>query len=216
MLKVTLSGAYYSGSGKGKETVDFELTGLMPKIDEGRILQACKCRLVKVWLDKDKKYTKRVDRIITCYVDNIEEVEGDLSIIGKNIKELTWEELQDLAVWKNIKVPLYKSKDLRTAREQAYLLYSELLGNEIDPNSDGYNYAALPALVIKDDGIVREPEEQKTNESIIEDEQENESVKDNGTLTLAELKKVAKAKGIKIPQNVSKKDLEKLVFGGEK
>lgn len=215
MLKVTLTGAYYSGSGKVKETVDFELQGIIPNINQDRILQACKCRMVKVWLANDKTYTKRVDRIVTCYVDNIEEVDGDPSIIGKNIKELSWDELQALAVWKNIKIPLYKTMDLRTAREKSYLLYSELLGNEIDPKADGYNYASLPELIIEDDGAVREPEDQKTNEDIIENEQENESVKDNGTLTLAELKKVAKAKGIKIPQNVSKKELEKLVFGGE-
>lgn len=204
LLKVTVSGAYYSGAGsRGKEIVDFEnVVGIIPEIDEGFIQQAVMWRMIQIWLSKDGKYPKRVDQIRHCYIDKVEKAEGKLGIIGKNIKDLSWEELQDLAVWKNLKIPEYRQTDLRFAREKAYVGYAALMGTIINPDAEDYNYASLPDLKIVDDGKVASPAQGRSNEEVIADAQKGEDEGDK-TFDLKELKKIARAKKIKLPPNVT-------------
>lgn len=218
MLKITASGAYYSGpGGRGKEIVDFEgVVGIIPVIDKERVQQAVMWRMIQIWISQDKRFTKRFDLLRVCHIDKIEEVDGELGISGKNIKELDWEGLQDLAVWKDLrKIPNYKTTDLRTARETAYLEYSKLVGNKIDPDRKGYDYGALPALIIKDDGKVAPPHTTQSNEEVLAEEQRNQSAGEDKTFTLSELKKIAKAKGIKLPAKVTLDEAYRIVIKGE-
>lgn len=219
MLKITVSGAYYSGAGKGgKEIVDFEnITGIIPDIENERIQQAVMWRLIQIWISKNEKFTKRFDLLRNCYIDKVEKVAGKPGIVGKNIKELTWEELQELAVWKNLKkIPEYKKTDIRSAREKAYVEYALLLGKEVNPESKSYNYAELPDLVIANDDKVAGPDKQKSNEEVLAEAQEDTSVREDKTFTLPELKKIAKAKKIKLPANVTHDQAYELVIGGKK
>jgi len=224
MLRITASGAYYSGAGKrGKDIVDFEnVVGLIPVIDRERVQQAVMWRMIQIWISKDKRYygeenIKRFDLLRVCYIDKIEEVDGKPAIIGKNVKDLDWEGLQDLAVWKNLrKIPNYKTTDLRTARETAYLEYSRLLGRKIDPDRKGYDYGALPELIIEDDDRVAAPPVTKSNEEVIAEEQENRSAEEEKTFTLVELRKIAKAKGIKLPSKATLDEAYRIVIKGEK
>jgi len=219
MLKIAASGAYYTGGGaRGKETVDYEnVTGIIPVIDKDRVQQAVMWRMIQIWISKDARYTKRFDLLRVCYIDKIEDVDGKPEIIGKDVKELDWEGLQDLAVWKDLrKIPNYKTSDLRTAREIAYLEYSRLIGNKIDPDRKGYNYASLPALIIADDNRVAEPHKTKSNDEVIAEEQENKSVgEEEKTFTLAELRKIAKAKGIKLGAKITLEEAYQIVIKGE-
>lgn len=219
MLKVTVSGSYYSGTGaRGKEIVDYEgVVIVIPEIEEHRIQQAVMWRLIQIAISKDPKFTKRFDTLRHCYIDKVEKVAGKPSIIGKDIKEMTWEELEELAVWKNLRqIPIYKTTDLRFAREKAYLEYSALIDKKLDPEEEGYNYAALPELVIEDDDKVAIPEKQKTNEEIIAGAQEDTGLAEDPTFTLKELKALAKKQKIALPANVKYDEAYRLVIGGKK
>jgi len=222
MFKVTVSGSYRTGSGKGSEIVDFEnVTGVMPECAEELIQSNVMRRMLPIWIKADKKYTQRYDMVRTCYIDKVETIKGQPGIVGKDVKELAWEELQELMVWKNLrKIPTFRSTDLRIAREIAYLEYSKLLGKEINTKAKGYNYVNLPALVIKDDGKIAATPETKTNEEVLQGEQENTGVATGSgpdkTFTLAELKQIAKDKGIKLPANISYARAFELVIKDQK
>ena len=219
MLKVTVSGDYRTSGGKEGNVVDFEsVTGLMPDcdLDENGILSHVKVRYLGKWIKEDKRYTARFADARTTYIDKIEAVSGAPSCIGKNIKDLSWDELQDLAVLKNLlRIPLVHSTDLRAARETAYLQYAKhILMNDIDTKKESYNFLKLPAIIVTHDGIVAAAEEQKSNEAMIASEQEASVVDTNDTtFTLEELKKIAKERGVKYPPAIGQKKLYDLLFG---
>lgn len=228
LLKVTISGSYRTASG---EIVDFDgVTGTIPHVDEDLAKMHVRGRYAHPWVknakkkDGEKAYEERIDSMRQVFIDHIEEVEGESSFAGKNIKELTFEELQDLATAKDLRrIPLPKDisgVDLREMRAQAYMDYaSSVLGlddtakvdqdnpqpveERINPGMEGYNFAALPD--IKLDGERRRDTSQKiTNEEMIRAEQKQTKLGSTpkSTLTLDDLKELAKTKKIPFHPNI--------------
>ena len=217
MLKVTVSGDYRTSGGKEGKIVDFEnVVGIMPdcELDENGVLSHVKARYLGQWIKLDGRYTARFAGARTTYIDKMETVPGVPSCIGKNIKDLSWEELQDLAVLKNLlRIPLTHLTDLRSGRETAYLEYSKhILLREIDTKAETYNFLKLPAIIVTHDGITAAPEVKQDNEAVISAEQDNASTEDTN-FTLEELKKIAKERGVKYPPAIGKVKLYALLFG---
>lgn len=209
MLKVTISGDYRTSGGAHGDIIDFEgVVGVMPECDEAMIQSHVMNRFVGAWIKASGKYAARFNSRRTCYVDKVEKIAGKPSCIGKDIKALSWDELQELAVVKNLlQIPLTHATDIRAARETAYLQYSEkILGKKIDTNTKKYNYAELPKLVVEAEGVA-EPEAKLSNSEAIAGAQE-----ESGEFTIEELRKLAKEKGIEFHHASGYKKLYELVF----
>lgn len=234
-LEVTVSGSYKTANG---DIVDFEdVKGVIPEVDEEHAKMHVRSRYASEWVrnakDKngDKLFKSRIDMMRQVFVDDMKPVKGDFSYVGKNIKEMSYEELQDLATAKDLRtIPLPKhisGVDLREMRTKAYLDYSDkVLGRKIDVNNplpehssqmngkDTFDFAKLPKLVVDGDARV-DTSKKVTNEEIISQEQKqmpvNETPKSN--LTLEELKQIADNKGISYHWNVGFEKLYAELFG---
>lgn len=212
-LKVTISGSYKAHNG---DVIDFDdLVGFCPMVSQEKCEQHVRGRYVFDWLavavddEGKRKYPIKVDTMRQVFVDEIMKLKADFNYIGKNIKEMSYDELQDLAVANDLmRVPLPKSQSgisLREIRQIAYLEYSKhVLGSEIDNNHEDYNYAELPELIVGGQITVTK-DEHMSNDEIIEAE--------GSHLTLDELKVIADAKGMKYHHNIGANKLYNLIYG---
>jgi len=224
-LKVTISGSYLNGK---REIVDFEnVVGVVPATDYDVAVMHIRNRFANPWIssavDKNGKkiYEDRVELIRQVFIDNVEEVEHDFSFFGKNIKEMTDEELQDLSVFKDLRrVPLPKrvsGTDIREARTVAYCEYSDnTLGTDLIRKKDQpeFDFANMPPLVVtgtsKRDATVK-----LTNDEVLEQEQKKMGIKatPKSNMTLDELRRIAKEKNIAYSQTTGFDDLYAKIFG---
>lgn len=210
MFKVTVSGEYRTNLGKEGDLVDFEgVVGIMPECKEEWVLSHVKNRYLTRWIKADGRYKNRVNSVRTVYIDNIEKIKGSPSCFGKDIKGMSWDELQDLAVCKHLlAIPLINATDLRQARETAYLEYStRILDKSINIKSQDYSFIGLPVLVVSGDGAVAAEDEKESNEEAISNAQ------DEKEFTREELKKLATEKGLKFPANIKYDKLYNMLFG---
>jgi hypothetical protein len=226
-LEFTISGSYYNSK---KEIVDFDnVTGKIPLCDEDNGVGSMHVRgrfarkWVKEAVDKngDLRYPERINKLRQVHIDNIKQAFGTYSFIGKNIKELNVDEMQELAVAKDLRfIPLPEDGlDLRDMRVRSYVAYSEkVLRKTIKWQAEDFNFAKLPALIL--DGNLRCEEGLKiSNEEIIEREANNSKPteygqKDNPAdrFTLAELKSIADEKNIEYDQSLSDDDLFRALY----
>lgn len=133
MLKVTVSGSFRTEVATDKNRFNFDgVTGLMPFCEDDYVIGHA-CRMFPIWLKNDKKIKANYEGLVKLHVDSWEEAEGKPICIGKDIKEMSWEELQSLACYKKLReIPLFKQGDLRSAREKAYERYcSAVLGKRV-------------------------------------------------------------------------------------
>lgn len=206
LLKVSVSGSYKTASG---DIVDFEdVTGVIPFVEEEHAKMHVRARYASEWVrnakgeDGEKIYKDRIDHVRQVFIDTIEEIEGnDLSFVGKDIKKMTYEELQDLATSKDLRtIPLPKAvsgTDIREMRTRAYIEYAmKVFKDDIDDSLVDFNFADLPEMFV--DGVARKETAKKTtNEEMIALEQGSSSTSSpKDTMTLEELRKVAKEKKI--------------------
>lgn len=174
-LKVTISGSFRAGD---KDIESYEgVKGIIPALDEDKANQMIIKRYARIWIGQatktvngaeEPKY-KRVQKVREVFIDSIEENDENpdavLSYIGKNIMEMNFEELQDLASAKDLSaVPLYKTGSLTHARRVAFSEYAiKVLGyDETEPKTKvkvydfratGFNPAKFPS--IHADGEIR-------------------------------------------------------------
>lgn len=239
-LKITISGSYRNSK---NEAIDFsEITGVIPYTTEDHAKMHVRGRYAAMWIAqaKDRKtgeklYKERLDSLRQVFIDSIEEVDEDFSYVGKDIKQMSYEELQDLATAKDLRrISLPKELsgvDLREMREMAYMDYAaKILGmndtNRLDPKNplpveerinpliEGYDFAKLPPLVV--DGELRIDKTKKiTNEEMLELEANTTSLtsKPGSNLTLDGLRKIAHEKGIKFHPNIGFDALYEKIFG---
>ncbi len=185
-LKVTISGDYYNSK---KEKVDFDkVEGVIPWCDEEKGIASMhvRGRYAINWIKNAKnddgtpKYPERIDRIHQCFIDDVEETKASFSFIGKDIKELSQEELQDLATAKNImKVPLPNSgHSKRSMLELTYAAYCHFVLNKKlkpEPHEPGFNFSKLPSLFLDASGRV-DNTRKLSNDEVIEAEMRGKKV----------------------------------------
>lgn len=212
--EVILSGTYRVTK---EDYVDFEnVKGIIPAAKHEEFASAmARVRYAPMWIGKDPKYKKRVRSMREVFIDDINETESEFSFVGKNIKEMTYEELQDLATAKDLRaVPLYKKAGLRQTQIIAYAEYSlKILGEDIEYKKVGFNFADCPPLVVPDANPVDNETGRISNEDIIEQEMNSTSPQGaKTTLTRAELEKIATDKRIPFNPAISDSALYNKIF----
>lgn len=204
-LKFTVSGSYKSHEYK---IVDFEgLVGTVPYVDEDVAALHILHRYLPMWISRDDKYKDRYVRRRQLFIDNVEEVEHEFSYVGKDIREMNAEEIQDLATAKDLRtVPLWKTGSLISARAVAYAEYStKVLGEKLDHREEGFNIKHLPAIIADGDSR-RDFEKKITNEEAAIREFSGSH------LTLNDLKEIAKTKSIRFHPSIGYDALYSKVF----
>jgi hypothetical protein len=153
MMKVTCSGAFVS-NGENIDFQDFEM--VMPECPDEWVQTAAMhrsfARLASVHFKKPVEsiyslYVTDVKRGLTTKNKEGKETKLEPSIIGKNIKDLTWEELQEFAIMFCLReVPLWRKGDLRQARIKAYKSYvKEIMGQDI---GNEFKYDIAPDIKV--------------------------------------------------------------------
>lgn len=219
--KVTISGSY---KGHDHKVFDFrDIKGLIPFNRPDIAKQHLMRRIAPMWIFQDPiKYKERLTLIRT--VDCHDELENcvvmvdssTFSYIGKDIKEMTHEELQYLALANDLKeVPLFNKTSLKQTQEIAYVEYSKkVLGKFLDRKKEGFNFFKLKPLIV--DAEVHQDNTKKiTNEEIIEREQNitDASSSVDSSLTLDDLKEIADEKGIAYHSTIGRNALYKKLYG---
>lgn len=179
-LEFTISGNYYNSK---KELIDFEyVVGKIPFCDEENKVGSMhvRGRFAEKWVkdavnpDGTKKYPERIHKMHQTSVDNVQLTTGTLSFVGKDIKNLSIDEMQDLAVAKDLRlIPIpnsgYSKSDMLI---RAYVAYSEkVLLTKIKYQEEDFNFFKLPSIILT--GELRQEKHKKfTNDEIIAKEQE--------------------------------------------
>jgi len=210
MLEFNVNGIYKNGYGAAGKRIDYECTGLMPVCDEVYHQQNAN-RLIGFWI-KDAGYTERFEEFETVYLDEVEEVNEECPIDGKDIKELDWLGLQYLACKHHLNsIPLYQQVSLFEARVKACKEYMEkVLKRDVPKNST--KLSDFPSLILDKSNYQVEPEETLTNEEVLTSMQKKKDA-ESEEFTLDELKKLAAESNISYHPNIGYAALHKKVFG---
>lgn len=245
-IKVTISGSYHSAN---KQIENFDsVTGIMPPVAEDKATQMAIRRYAKIWVAAAKKEDgtpmyKNINNMRKVGVDSVEDNEDNprayLSYVGKDIMQMNYEELQDLATANDLNdVPLYKSGDLRNARRIAFSEYAikVLELEEYGPNdekekynlynhrSPGFNPAHFEPIIA--DAEIRRFD---LHRATIEDgiQLENKPVRRKGgkpvddagvgaagsRMTLKQLQQIAEQRNVPFNKGISYENLHKKVYG---
>lgn len=188
--KVSISGNYQAYDG---DYVDFaNLSGAIPCEEYSDVASLTSARYALMWLQKSKP-AKTIKRIRVVYLETHDEAEAEFSFLGKDIREMSFEELQDLAAFTGLRgIPLYKKMSLEEARRKAYGLYAKIILNkQIDTNDEDFKLVlAEPIIVGKST-----PKVDTTKEYTIE-----------------ELKAIAKQRGLSVGPNIGYEKLYQKLF----
>lgn len=235
LLRATISGSFKASDGE-IESYD-RVTGILPALDDDKAQQMIIKRYARIWVgqatkkDTDEPKYKRVQRIREVFIDNIEDADDlagkHLSYVGKDVMDMNYEELQDLASAKDLAaIPLYKTGSLTQARRVAFAEYgAKVLAwteNVVNPKTgkmeempiswqrEGFNPKNYEAIVA--DGEIRRSDEHVADiEETLDRENLNDlakrgkakPIKENSRLSMDQLKAIAKEKGITFNSNIS-------------
>lgn len=201
--KITISGDYRSDN---REVVDFDnVVGYVPVTDDDLVYQCVRHRYAEMWIRNDERYTRRFRTIRVCEIVSQEEVDYDFSYVGKDVREMSYSELQDLATAKQLsRIPAFRKSGLLTARKVAYgELMEKMKGKKLDLNDETFSLSDMPPLVV--DGSVDNVRKMKPSISDIIDQQTN--------LTVERLKEILDEKGIAYHHRAGFDKLYELAFG---
>jgi hypothetical protein len=120
--EITISGSYKNDN---NEVVNYEgIKGIIPLCPEDQLMFYAQ-RYEKMWIAADERYPVRYNKRHQTFVDDMKKISHEFSYIGKDISEMTWEELQDLACAKGLNaIPHFQVGSLRSQRETAYREYA--------------------------------------------------------------------------------------------
>lgn len=243
-IKVTISGSYRSAN---RQIESFDgVTGLMPNLAEDKASQMAIRRYAKIWVSQAKKEDgepkyKHISNIRQVFIDSIENNEeqpnAQLSYIGKDIMEMNFEELQDLAAANDLNgIPLYKIGSLITARRIAFSEYAiKVLQleeyaatdkaekfNLYDHRTSGFNPKKFEPI-IADDKIRRNDGHKVSLEEGIELENKpvrrkggkdvEETTSEGTRMTFTQLKAIATQRNIDFNKGISYENLYKKIYG---
>lgn len=132
MLRLYVSGSVKTEVASDKNRMQIDNVKIdIPECDE-KYFKTFTERMLPIYIKKDNRYKKKnYEGRIKIYVDRVEKFDGKPLCVGKDIKEMDWEELQSLACYlqpkerRMMSIPHFRSGDLRAAREKAYELYVE-------------------------------------------------------------------------------------------
>lgn len=213
-LKVTIFGDIKKAN---KEIESYELEGIIPFCDEETAQSVCYNRYVHIWL---KQKGVNYNNLVTCYVDDeMEVIDHKFTLEGKDIREMTDEELQDLAVIKSLRgIRLYKQYSLRESRLRAYQEYLFNYNNNVEELKDMKEWKKarrevdvltvkdlkkMPAIIINDDSKKAVKLKDKSDFGNTKERNITEKKQDvQKDYTLDDLKSIADDSGIGYHSNI--------------
>lgn len=138
-----------------KTNVGYDLSGIVPFNDIDIVEYHMRSRHIPIWLQQKAKKefsgkeVKTFLKTLEMWIDDaIEEVDHEFSFIGKDIKQMTREELQDLALYKDLRaIPLYHKSSVRSMRERAYKAYKKHIDDKFDDKY--FDYATAEPLIVE-------------------------------------------------------------------
>lgn len=210
-LKVTVSGSY-----RGAENKIFDysnVTGVIPFNEEEIATMHVRRRYAPLWVARDERFKEnRLYSIRECHIDAMEETTAEFSYLGKDIRLMTQEELQDLATSKDLRlVPLFQKSSEREARTRAYADYSaHFLGKKVKYQEAGFNLMKQPPIIVKDGKAHKDDTRKMTNEEVMDAEAEINNPKT--TLSRDEMEELAKKQGISFHPGISDKKLYDRIY----
>ncbi len=207
---VTISGSFRSAA---NEVFDFsDVTGHIPYCSEKLLSSVVVARYAYMWLLKQNKLPNRVYSIRDVHIDDASVVKSHpFSFVGKDIRDMSFEELQDVATSKNIReIPLFKSMSLREAIVKAYGIYAERV-NKVDgavkeTKKSTFNIKKAPALIVTEDLVADENVQQL-----------DPNVNNMGQISISmeDLKTEADVRGIAYDDETEHAELYEKVFAGQ-
>lgn len=202
-LHYKVSGTYRDGKA---DLHDYQVEGILPYNDYDVCEMHLQSRYVGRWIKDNPEYKAVVRHLRSVFVDDVQEIDHDFSFVGKDVREMSFDELQDLAVYKDLRLIPSERGDLREARAKAYADYMDKInGNKLNYKAEGFNVMAMPALVV--DGESRRELPKKADiERVIQEESGGD------VITFDALKKMADMKGIKYDGRASYDSLYQKVF----
>lgn len=208
--KVKATGSYFSGQDK----YDYEVEGTIPFMPEEWAEAAVRTRYAHMWIAQNPKYKERITAVRECFVEGLDVVEdAKFSFVDKDIREMDYGELQDLASLKSLlEVPLYRKESLPSSRMKAYVAYynkcvRDIGEDELDHKVAGFKLSDQEPLTAKyewRDAV----EEEAHREDVLQN-----SFNNKRTLSMEDLKSLAKQRNIKTKANVTYEALYEKVFG---
>ncbi len=211
--KVTISGSYRAADYK---YIDYSgVTGFIPYTQEDIAEMHIRGRYARMWIMQDGKFKDRLLDVRECYIDAMVECEHEFSFVGKDIREMTQEELQDLATAKDLRlIPLYKKGSEREARTKAYAAYSEqVLKNIVKYQEEGFNLMKQPPIIVTDSAWRKDTTRKLTNDEVMDAEANIGKAK--SPFSREELESLAKANNIKFHPGISDDKLYERIYGGK-
>ncbi len=142
MLKVSVSGSYYTEGSQGKENTNYDFTKEIPDIPENWILALIKSRFLPIWVSEARKANKNAwkifDGVKSCYLAESVEIAKDDGLKDKDIFEMTEVELQNVAAkYLLTEVPLPFTVPIKELRNSVALNYLKLYkGIKVNSNED--------------------------------------------------------------------------------
>lgn len=129
--KVSISGSFHGGDGEIHSYNNLE--GVVP-YNRAEIVEMHLRRYATMWVIKQFSGKTVFRRLRELFIEKMEVTEATFSFVGKDVKQMSDEELQDLATYKDLRaIPFYRKDSLHMARTKAYCAYStECLGKQLD------------------------------------------------------------------------------------
>lgn len=212
-LKITISGSYRSV----EKYVDFSnIEGVIPFNREDIAEMHIRGRYARMWIMDNERFKDRLQSVREVYIDKMDEAEHDFSFVGKDIREMTQAELQDLATAKDLReIPLYKISGERHARTVAYAAYSnQILKQEVKYRAEGFNLMKQPPIIVADQAWRMDSTKKLTNDEIMDAEKDMDAPTVGTKMSRAELEQIATNQGISFKGNWSDDKLYKAIYGG--
>ena len=210
-FKITFSGSYKASNNDVFGFENLEVTVPYQEIDvalmHARARHLPMALAVKLRQGGGEVSLKAIKQIRESFDDSMEEIEYEFSFENKDIRSLTFEEIQDVALMYDLReVPAYKVGSLRHQLNVLYGIYSTLvLKNKIDYKAEYFNVVDLPPIYIG--GTSRVSREMKATFK------QEDGPQDIPTDSLEALKKIADSKGIKYHHRVGYDKLYEQIYG---
>lgn len=136
MQKVIISGYYLSNG----QRVDYNgVEVVIPDCPETLLISNLINRVVpRFFSTADKPYSANGK----CFIDKVKkDTKTKPSYAGKSLKNLEWNEIQDLAIALNLnEVPLFRACSVREARQKTYRAFcNKVMGKELSQSFDFVN-----------------------------------------------------------------------------
>lgn len=141
-IKVIVDGLYETDIGSGQKKLhDYEFTFELPRFKTTGLETLLMRRFIPMAIAENKKM-ETCSRVKTIHISDVQKMNNECSLQGKNILAMSEKEIQELACLFDLyEIPLPRKMSLSELRERAFEIYSErVLGIPLKEDKDKAKY----------------------------------------------------------------------------